>query len=94
MQNTNIAAEYNYYTLDQARQIIKSENRKRAQKIAKRKAKRKAMLIQKIAGLLMITCGIVVYIIEESDKTALLPFIGIGTWLLFSKSLVFGVFRG
>lgn len=94
MRNTNIAIEYDYYTLDQARKIIAAENHKRAKKIARRKARRKAMLIQKVAGLLLIGCGAIVLLMEEPDKTPIIPLLGVGTWLLFSKSLVFGVFRG
>ena len=36
MQNSNTIATYDYYTLDQARQIIEEENRQKAIKQAKR----------------------------------------------------------
>ena len=32
MQNTNIVAEYDYYTLDQARKILRKESYRRKQK--------------------------------------------------------------
>ena len=38
----NIAIEYDYYTLEQAREIIKEENRQKVIRRAERKAKRKA----------------------------------------------------
>ena len=41
MQNTNIIATYDYYTLDQARQIITEENRQKAIRMAERKARKK-----------------------------------------------------
>ena len=41
MQNTNIVATYDYYTLDQARQIITEENRQKAIRMAERKARKK-----------------------------------------------------
>ena len=45
MQNTNIVATYDYYTLDQARQIISEENRQKAIRRAERKAQKKAETI-------------------------------------------------
>ena len=57
MQNTNIVATYDYYTLDQARQIIAEENRQKAIRRAERKARKKAEKIyyikQKLSGLTM-----------------------------------------
>ena len=37
MKNTNIVATYDYYTLDQARQIIAEENKQKAIRRAERK---------------------------------------------------------
>ena len=59
MQNTNIVATYDYYTLDQARQIIAEENRQKAIRRAERKARKRAETIyyikQKLSGLTMAT---------------------------------------
>ena len=41
MQNTNIVATYDYYTLNQARQIIAEENRQKAIRRGRRGLKRK-----------------------------------------------------
>ena len=45
MQNTNIVTTYDYYTLDQTRQIISEENRQKAIRRAKRKARKRAETI-------------------------------------------------
>ena len=57
----NIAIEYDYYTLEQAREIIREENRQKAIKRAERKARRKAERIyyikQKLMGLAAVPVG-------------------------------------
>ena len=45
MQNTNIVVTYDYYTLDQARQIIAEENRQKAIRMAKQKVKKRVETI-------------------------------------------------
>lgn len=61
MQNTNIVATYDYYTLDQARQIIAEENRKKAIRRAEREARKRSETIyyikQKLSGLTIAAIG-------------------------------------
>lgn len=52
----NVVAEYDYYTLDQARELIEKENRIRK---AKAKRKRRYFLKQKVLGLTLVLIGLV-----------------------------------
>ena len=92
MRNTNIVATYDYYTLDQARQIISEENRQKAIRKAERKARKKAEKIyyikQKLSGLTMAAIGIITPIIYDGDATFSLIALPLGIWLLFTKEKV------
>ena len=92
MQNTNIVATYNYYTLDQARQIISEENRKKAIRMAERKARKRAETIyyikQKLSGLTMAAIGIIAPILLDGDATFSLIALPVGIWLIFTKEKV------
>ena len=92
MQNTNIVATYDYYTLDQARQIISEENRQKAIRRAERKARKKAETIyyikQKLSGLTMAAIGIITPILLDGDATFSLIALPVGIWLLFTKEKV------
>lgn len=92
MYNTNIVATYDYYTLDQARQIIAEEDRQKAIRQAKWKARRKAEVIyyikQKLSGLVMATIGIVIPILVEGDVTFSLFALPLGIYLIFTKEKV------
>ena len=92
MQNTNIVATYDYYTLDQARQIIAEENRQKAIIMARRKARKRAEAIyyikQKLSGLTMAAIGIVIPFINDGDATFSLIALPLGIWLLFTKEKV------
>ena len=92
MQNTNIVATYDYYTLDQARQIIAEENRQKAIRRAKRKARKRAETIyyikQKLSGLTMASIGIVIPFINDGDATFSLIALPLGIWLLFTKEKI------
>ena len=93
MQNTNIVSTYDYYTLDQARQIISEENRQKAIRIAERKArKRKSETIyyikQKLSGLTIAAVGIITPILLDGDCTFSLFALPVGIWLLFTKEKV------
>ncbi len=92
MQNTNIVTTYDYYTLDQARQIIAEENRQKARKQAKRKARRKAERIyyikQKLSGMLMVSAGIIAPILANGDATFSLIALPLGIFLLSTKKKV------
>ena len=92
MQNTNIVETYDYYTLDQARQIMAEENRQKAIRRTERKARKKAEKIyyikQKISGLTMTAVGIITPILLDGDCTFSLFALPVGIWLLFTKEKV------
>lgn len=92
MQNTNIIATYDYYTLDQARQIIAEENRQKAIRRAERKARKRAETIyyikQKLSGLTMAAIGIIIPFINDGDITFSLFALPLGIWLLFTKEKI------
>lgn len=92
MQNTNIVATYDYYTLDQARQIIAEEDRQKAIRQAKQKARRKAQAVyyikQRLSGLVMAAIGIVIPILAEGDATFSLFALPLGIFLLLTKEKV------
>ena len=92
MQNTNIVSTYDYYTLDQARQIITEENRQKAIRMAERKARKKAEIIyyikQKLSGLVLTAIGIITPILLDGDCTFSLFAFPVGIWLLFTKEKV------
>ena len=92
MQNTNIVATYDYYTLDQAKQIITEENRQKAIRMAERKARKRAETIyyikQKLSGLTMAVIGIITPIILDGDCTFSLVALPLGIYLLFTKEKV------
>lgn len=92
MQNTNIVATYDYYTLDQARQIIAEENRKKAIRMAKRKARKRSETIyyikQKLSGLTMAAIGIITPILLNGDATFSLIALPLGIWLLSTRKKI------
>lgn len=92
MQNTNIVATYDYYTLEQAREIIKEENRQKAIRRAERKAQRKAERIyyikQKLSGLTMAAIGIITPFLLDGDATFSLITLPLGLFLVFTKEKV------
>lgn len=88
----NIAIEYDYYTLEQAREIIREENRQKAIKRAERKARRKAEKIyyikQKLSGLTMAAIGIFTPFFLDGDATISLIALPLGLFLMFTKEKV------
>ena len=92
MRNTNIVATYDYYTLDQARQILAEEDRQKAIRMTKRKAQKRAETIyyikQKLSGLTVAAIGIITTILLEGDVTFLLIALPFGIWLMFTKEKV------
>ena len=92
MQNTNVVKTYDYYTLDQARQIIAEENKQKAIRKAERKARKRAEAIyyikQKLSGLIMAAIGIITPILFGGDATFSLIALPLGIWLLFTKEKV------
>ena len=92
MQNTNIVSTYDYYTLDQARQIISEENRQKAIRRTERNARKRAETIyyikQKLSALTMPAIGIITPILLDGDCTFSLFALPVGIWLLFTKEKV------
>lgn len=92
MQNTNIVETYDYYTLDQARQIIAEENKQKAIRMAKRKSQKRAETIyyikQKLSGLTMAAIGIITPILLNGDATFSLIALPLGIWLLCTRKKV------
>lgn len=92
MQNTNIVATYDYYTLDQARQIIAEENKQKAIRRAERKARKRAEAIyyikQKLSGVVFAAIGIITPILFGGDATFSLIALPLGIWLIFTKEKV------
>ena len=88
----NIAIEYDYYTLDQAREIIAEENRQKAIRRAERKARRKAERIyyikQKLSGLTIAAIGIFTPFLLDGDATFSLIALPLGLFLVFTKEKV------
>ena len=92
MQNTNIVATYDYYTLEQTKQIIAEENRQKAIRKSERKTRKKAEIIyyikQKLSGLVLAAIGIITPIIYDGDATFSLFALPLGLWLMFTKEKV------
>jgi hypothetical protein len=88
----NIAIEYDYYTLEQAREIIREEEKQKAIRRAERKARRKAEKIyyikQKLSGLIMAAIGILIPFVADGDATASILILPLGLYLLFTKEKV------
>ena len=82
MQNTNIVSTYDYYTLDQARQI------RRAERKARKRAETIYYIKQKLSGLTMAAIGIITPILLDGDCTFSLFALPVGIWLLFTKEKV------
>ena len=81
-----------YYTLDQAREILREEARQKRLARQKREAKRKAKTIyflkQKMMGIALIIISILIPIINNGDATASLLFLPLGIYMLFTKEKV------
>ena len=81
-----------YYTLDQAREILREEARQKRLAIQKREAKRKAKTIyflkQKMMGIALIIISILIPILLDGDATASLLFLPLGIYVLFTKERV------
>lgn len=92
MKNTNIVSTYDYYTLDQARQIIAEDNKQKAIRMAKRKARKRKETIyyikQKMLGLTIAAIGIIIPFIDDGDATFSLVALPLGICLLLTKEKV------
>lgn len=82
MQNTNIVETYDYYTLDQAKEIIRQEE---AEQKEKRKEKMIFELQQRLCGFGLIAVSIFCTIITK-DATIDIITIPIGCMLLFGEN--------
>ena len=80
------------YTLKEAKKIIEEENKQRAIRMAKRKARKRSEAIyyikQKLSGLTMAAVGIITPILLDGDCTFSLFALPLGIWLLFTKEKV------
>lgn len=80
------------YTLEEAKKIIEEENKQKAIRMAKRKARKRAETIyymkQKLSGLTMVAIGIITPILLDGDATFSLIALPLGIWLLFTKEKV------
>lgn len=86
-----VVAEYDYYTLDQAREIIRQENLQKALKKQRIRERKKAVLLyyikQKLMGICSIAIGIVPIILEKDGTVASIT-IPFGLFLIFTKKKV------
>ena len=77
------------YTLEEAKKIIEEENKQKAIRMAKRKARKRAETIyymkQKLSGLTMVAIGIITPILLGGDATFSLVALPLGIWLIFTK---------
>ena len=84
--NTNIET---YYTLDQARRIIEEENRQKAMRKARQKARKRVEIFyyikQKLLGLAMIVFSVAAPFILDGDVTASVIMLPLGIYTLFTK---------
>ena len=80
------------YTIEQAKQIIKEENRQKAIKIAERKARKRKETIsyikQRISGLTLAAIGIITPILFGGDATFSLIALPLGIYLIFTKEKI------
>lgn len=60
MKQSQIVAEYDYYTLEQARQIIKQEQRQKARQ--KRIEQVETIKITLVIGFFMISCPLLMFL--------------------------------
>ena len=78
-----------YYTLDEAREILREEARqKRLARQKKEEEKRERFfyfLKQKMMGVALIIISILIPIISDGDATAILITLPLGLFLLFTK---------
>lgn len=88
----NIAIEYDYYTLDQARKIIAEENKQKAIRIARRKARRKAETIyyikQKLIGLAAVGVSVASPLLLDGDATISVLMLPLGIFLIATKEKI------
>ena len=84
--NTNIET---YYTLDQARRIIEEENRQKAMRKARQKARKRVEIFyyikQKLLGLAMLVFSVAAPFILDGDVTASVIMLPLGIYTLFTK---------
>ena len=80
------------YTLEEAKKIIEEENKQKAIRMAKRKARKRAETIyymkQKLSGLTMVAIGIITPILLGGDATFSLVALPLGIYLIFTKEKV------
>ena len=90
--NKTSNATIQYYTLDQAREILREEARQKRLARQRREAEYKAKVLyflkQKMMGLTMIIISILIPIVCDGDATASLITLPLGLYLLFTREEV------
>ena len=88
----NVAIENDYYTLEQAMEIIEEENRQKAIKRAERKARRKAERIyyikQKLIGFAAVGISVASPLLLDGDATISVLMLPLGIFLMVTKEKV------
>ena len=81
-----------YYTLDQAREILREEARQKRLARQKREEEKREIFIyflkQKMMGIALIIISILIPILLDGDATASLLFLPLGIYMLFTKEKV------
>ena len=81
-----------YYTLDEAKEILRKEARRKRLARKKREAEHRVKLLyflkQKLMGLVMVIISILIPIVLDGDATASLITLPIGIYLIFTKEEV------
>lgn len=90
----NIVAEYDYYTLEQAREIINEENRLRREKrqhdILRKRKKKLYYLKQKAIGLVLCLVVIIISLIDN-DMTSSIILAPLGIYMILTKKKLINV---
>ena len=85
----NVVIEYDYYTLEQAREIIREEDRQKAIRRAERKTRRKAeriyYIMQKLMGLAAVGISVTSPLLLDGDATISILMMPLGIFLMVTK---------
>lgn len=86
-----VVANYDYYTIDQAREILKEESRIKRQEQRKRELRRRNKAIyylkQKAMGLVLTIISVIIPMID-GDATVSIFLMPIGLHMIFTKQRV------
>lgn len=90
MKRTNIVATYDYYTLDQAREILQYDIKREVKRKLARKGREEQIyfLKQKCIGIALIAIATIAFVVSK-DITASLLFWGLGAACFTRKHLIY-----